>query len=299
MGRDFEYAVVQFVDRERDERLNAGLAIFSNRGLDLRLPKRLDKMRALSAALDLEGLRTAISNLTEFDRMLVSDGTVVVKDRIRLLAELSTFVITEPCRFVANSAASYEELASQLLKALVEPEPARAKIVRKRTRLVSVFKQALRRERLLARPGEDLSAHRVLSNVQIAEGLAADFVLQNGAMHVIETVDASEDDFSPRRIVSDIAISALVLEQSRMTYGERQTTTRIVYDASASAERVAMPSLYAAAHQGAELINWASQDDRNKLLVLLSTLAVPTERRAGKGEVANFHASTQHRLKLN
>jgi hypothetical protein len=136
--------------------------------------------------------------------------------------------------------------------------------------------------------------------VHIVEGLSADFVLKNGAMHVMETVDASGDEFAPRRIVSDIAVSALVLEQSRMTFGENGTTTRIIYEASAAAERIAMPSLSAAAHQGADLVNWASQDDRVRLMATLSTLAMPLEgprsRRAGVG---NLHASTQQRLKLN
>lgn len=300
MANDLAYAVIQLADRVRDERLNAALAIFSDRGLDLRLPKRLDKLRSLSAALDLESLRATLSNLSRFDELLVKDGIVSVPDRIRTLTELSNFAFSPPCAFKAPSAALYEDLATKLLKALVEPEPARLKSAPKRTRLVSLVRQALRKERVLAKPGEDLDSHRVLSNVHVAEGLSADFVLKNGAMHVMETVDASGDEVAPRRIVSDIAVSALVLEQSRMTFGENATTTRIVYEASAAAERVAMPSLSAAAHQGADIINWASQDDRNRLLVTLSALAMPLEvPRAKRSGLTNVHASTQQRLKLN
>lgn len=299
MSDDFEYAVIQVTDRARDERLNAGIAIFSDRGLDLRLPRKLDKLRSLSAALDLDGVRGAIGNLAALDKMLVQDGTTSVAERIQSLTNLSSFAFTVPCALTAPSAAIYEELANNLMKVLIEPEPARLKAVAKRTKLVSLVKQALRKERVLALPGEDLDAHRVLSDVQVAEGLTADFVLKNGAMHVLETVDASGDDVTPRRVVSDIAISALVLEQSRMTFGERFTNTRILYDASATAERVAMPSLLAAAHQGAELINWASIDDRNRLLATLAALAIPLEERGRRRDALNVHASTQHRLKLN
>lgn len=297
MSREYEYVIIQLADRARGERLNAGLAIFSDRGLDLRLPKRLEKLRAISAALDLDGLRSNIENLAAFDKILLNDGVAEAAKRIEALGHLSTFMFSSLSHFAAHSNAAYEDVVAKLLQTLVEPEPARLRPARKRTRLVSVVRQVFKRERVLARPGEDLSAHRLVSNLQIAEGLAADFVLKNGAMHIIETVDASGDDFSPKRVVSDIAISALVLEQSRMTFGDEGTTTRIVYDASATAERVAMPSLMAAAHQGAELVNWASQDDRNKLIVDLAALATPFEtKKSGK---TNINASTQHRLALH
>jgi hypothetical protein len=291
--------VIQVADRARGERLNAGIAIFSEREVDLRLPKRLDKFRAMSAALDAEVLRAAISNLAAFDKLLVQDGMIDVKNRVRMLSELTTFEFTLPTQFSAHSHAAYEEVTGRLLKALIEPEPPRMKPTHKRTKLASTFKKVLRKERLLARPGEDLDAHRVVSNLQIAEGLAADFVLKNGAMHVIETVDASDEEVSPRRVVSEIAISALVLEQSRMTYGEQGTTTRIVYDASAAVERIAMTSLMTAAHQGAELVNWASHEDRTRLLALLASLATPLAAHSTKRDSLNLHASTQKKLDLH
>ena len=114
---------------------------------------------------------------------------------------------------------------------------------------------------------ENLDSHRIISNYEIAEGLEADFLLKNGAMHVIETVDASDDHTSARKIVSDIAVSALVLEQARMTFGENAARSNLVYDASSTLERIATPSLDAAAHQGAVLVNWASGDDRRRYIV--------------------------------
>ena len=181
---------------------------------------------------------------------------------------------------------------------LVDPEAAPAKLVKKRTKLSTAFKAALRIERVLARKGESLSAHRVVSNVQIAEGLAADFVLKNGAMHIIETVDASSDEATLRKVVSDIAVSALVLEQARMTFGASNTKARLVYDASSIMERIALPSLEAAAHQGAELVNWASHDDRRALIVQISKLADPLPTRK-EIKINSLHASTQSKFSLN
>jgi hypothetical protein len=117
-------------------------------------------------------------------------------------------------------------------------------------------------------------------------------------MHVIETVDATSDHGSLRKTVADIAVSALVLEQARMTFGERETKAQLVYDASAAMEKLATPSLDAAAHQGAELINWASHDERRSFLVRMAQLAEPLPSKK-EARLASVHASTQGRFKLN
>ena len=82
-----------------------------------------------------------------------------------------------------------------------------------------------------------------------------------------------------------------------MSYGENSTHARLVYDATSSVEKYALPSLLAAQHQGTELVNWASADDRRSFLVQLSTLAEPLPRKTeSRGSI---HASTQHKFSLN
>lgn len=299
MSGKYEYAVVQLTDSARDERLNTAVAIFSEDGIDIRVPRRLDKLRALSAALDPDKLRALLKQLQELDALSRKQGRVETTSRVEMLNALSPLHFSNPLPFVALTATNYEEWASKLLRNLVEPEPTRLKLTRKRTKLVNILRSAFRSERVLARKGEDITAHRVVPNYQIAEGLLADFVLRNGSMHVVETVDASSEDIPARKVVADIAVSALVLEQARMTFGESATESRLVYEASAAVERIAMPSLEAAAHQGTKLINWASIDDRNKLITQLSSLATPLEKKGGSLHDTRFHASVQHKLNLN
>ena len=293
----YEFVVVQIEDRRRDERLNAAVAIFTDQGLDVRLPRRLEKLRALSGAFNIDHIRHSLEELACTDAQLCSQNELTVDERLGMINELTPFRLSAPGSFDAPSIASYESWVDRLLKLLVEPEAPPVKLSKKRTRLASAFKAALREERVLARKGEGLSAHRVVTNVQIAEGLAADFVLKNGAMHVIETVDLVSEEFAIRKVVSDIAVSALVLEQARMTFGGKNTEARLVYEASSAVEKFALPSLEAAAHQGAALINWASGDDRRNLLVNLAQLAdpIPTKKELN----ARIHASTQGRLRLN
>jgi hypothetical protein len=297
MSRRYAYVVIKVADPVRGEALNAGIAIFDDLRADVRLPRRLDKLRALSHALDLDAFRETANRLVELDRFVAEAGVHRLADRLSQLRDFTGLEFSEPAWLEAPSHEAYERAVASLLRNLVEPEPARSIPAPKRTRLLSIVRKAFAAERVLAKKGEDLNSHRIVRNYEIAEGLQADFLLKNGAMHVVETVDASDEHTSVRKIVTDIAVSALVLEQARMTFGENSTQARLIYDASASLERVATPSLEAAAHQGAVLINWASSEDRRRLLVELASLATPLERKR-PGET-HLTATTQTRLALH
>ena len=300
MSRSYNYAVVRVTAHPaRDERLNVGIVVFDEASLDARMPKSLDKLAAMSGALDVQTVRSTIEALADIDASIVrvSPGA---EERLKALASFSPLAFSGLGSFAAHSEQAYEDVVATLLRRFVDPEPAplRAR-VKRGSPLLSVIKTAFRQERVLAKKGEDLSAHRVVPNLPLAEGLAADLVLRNGALHVIETVDASSDEIVLRRVVTDIAVSALILEQARILFGE-DTKARLVYHASASIENVAMPSLKAAAHQGTELINWASRDDRNRFVHHIASLATPLELKGKKGSrYSMVHASTQHKLAIN
>ncbi|QCI93789.1 DUF3037 domain-containing protein [Novosphingobium sp. EMRT-2] len=294
----FDYTVVRVEDRHRGERLNAGIAILKPDGLDIRLPRRLERLRALSGALDIGNVRANLEKLSDLDDFARATAGSDVEQRLDLIGSLTAFSFSPIGSFIAHNTATYESGISRLIRILVEPELPPVRMTQKRTHLSSALKAALRGERVLARKGEGLSAHRVVSNVQIAEGLSADFVLKNGAMHVIETVDASSEDISLKKVIANIAVSALVLEQARMIFGSIETKGRLVYNTSSSMEKLTIPSLEAVAHQGADLINWSSLDDRNRLITDLSKLAepLPTKR---EEKFVSLHASTQSKFLLN
>jgi hypothetical protein len=140
---------------------------------------------------------------------------------------------------------------------------------------------------VLAQKDEDLSSHRIIQSFELDDGLVADLVLRNGAMHVVETVEASGGEESIRKAVAEVGVAALVLERARMKFGEKETKGRLVYSASPALERVARPSLEAAEHQGAQLVNWDSADDRAKFIHSLSMLATPVPSKRKKTKVVS------------
>ncbi len=299
MARFTKYAVARFSSHPvRDERLNIALVVFNDDGLDIRMGKRLDKVRAISGMADIGELRDRFEKIVELDQALINSGDKTAEARWQILTELGLADLSNISDLECSTKVVYENSINLLMKGLVEPEPSKLRGNVKKTRLLATVKLALRREGVLARPGENISDHRVVPNVPLAEGLVADLVLKNGAMHVVETIDASSQDSSARRIVTDIALSALVLEQARISFGEQETRANLIYNASSSTESIAMPSLRAAAHQGANLINWQSHDDQRQFITYLSSLAIPYEKKRTVNR-PGYLTTSQEKLNLN
>jgi hypothetical protein len=279
MAHCYKFAIVRLApDTVRDERINVGAVVFSDDDLDVRVSRRLDKVRAISAAADVDTLRDLVENMRVLDERLRAAGSDH-DARFGFLSHVGPVTLSPMGTFEASDAATYEARLEAILKSMVDPEPAPPRMREKRSRLLTQVKDLFRRERVLATKDETLEAHRIVPSFELDEGLVADFVLKNGSMHVVETVDASSDTESLNKAISAIAVSALVLERARMKYGKDETKARLVYSATASLEKVAMPSLEAAHHQGAELTNWASADDRMRFIHSLSSLATPVPRK--------------------
>ncbi len=283
MAPSYNFAILRLAPETiRHESINIGVVVVRVDSLDIRLSKKLDKVRAISAALELETVYSLVSNLNTIDQISLQSEIKSPRDRLTQLMRLGPLKLGSEGTFTAADTLSYESRINYLLHTYVEPEPAPKKIQPKKTRLLTEIKKAFRKQRVLALPEEDLASHRIVPTYPIDDGLVADLVLKNGAYHVVETVDISDQDIAIRRAVTGIAVSALVLERARMMFGESKTNAKLVYEASASLEKIARPSLEAVAHQGAELINWASHDDQNKFLLSLASLATPVEAKQGK-----------------
>lgn len=290
MAHTYKFAVARLTSNDaRDERLNVGIVILAGDNVDIRASKRLDKVHAMSAALDGDQVRELLENIRALDGKLRDTGSATAETRLSMLFRGGPIALSESGSFELTDEAEYEGRVAALMRTLVDPEPGRPKIHEKRSKLLTEVKIAFRRERVLAQPGENIDSHRLVPRFEIDEGLTADLVLRNGAMHVIETVDASGDREPARRAIADIGVAALVFERARMKFGEKDTKARLVYNASATLERVAQPSLKAAEHQGASLINWASLDDRGKFVDSLMGLAIPVpKKRKGRAVLADF-----------
>jgi hypothetical protein len=297
MEHYYKFAIIRYSpDDTRGERLNIGAIVLSNEGLDIRISKRLDKVRALSAALDIEMLRNLIENIKTLDEKFLSTGASL-EDRVKFMSRIGPLSISNLGTFSAEDATAYENRLTFIFKSMIDPEPQLPRFREKTSRLLTQVKTFFRQERVLAKKDETLDSHRIVQGYKLDEGLTADLALKNGVMHIIETIDASGDEHSIRKAIGEIGTAALVLESARMKFGKDKIKARLVYNASHALERIAMPSIKAAAHQDAEIVNWASSDDRNKFIHDLSSLATPIER-TNRKSVVKFEKPDNHAFKF-
>lgn len=299
MSHSYNYVIAQLeANPVRGERLNVGLIVFNPDGLSVYAARNLEKVRAISAAIDRGMVEQALGNLTVLYKNLLSDDFESVNDRVDALRRISPVTFSTPGKFFADSTESYDNSVHRLLEQLVEPEPPRQTAKRERkSALLSAIKNAFRSEKILAKKGENIDSHRVLVNKELAEGLNADLLLKNGSMHVTQTVDASHIDRA-RRAIQEIGISSLVFEQAKINFGLNCTVPRLVYSANAQLESAISPALHAAEHQGAELINWESRDDRIRFIVEMSSLAEPDSNQS-KVNFGRVNASPKNFRDLN
>jgi hypothetical protein len=299
MSRAYNFALIRLPSHPaRGELLNVGIAVLGENGIELRCPPKLDKIRAITGAVDPNELKEDILSFADAAASAIKDGKSF-GEAIESAFSLSTYQTTHCGVFWAASRDQYEREVGKIIRTLIDPEPAPPKTLRKReTKLKANIRSAFRSEHVLASREDTLEDHRIVSNHKLAEGVVVDFLLKNGAYHVIETVDAVNDGVSVRKAITDIALSALAFEHARIEFGNFLVKPRLVYQASFQLERDISPSLHAAEHQGAELINWESGDQRRAFLVDLARNAEPNRKKGGTQD-SYIHASVQSSLKLN
>jgi len=294
----YKYGILQLrSDDVRNEILNVGIVVEKEGGLVVHCPTKLDKIRAISAALNEDEVRSDIFSIPS----MVDQFQLEQKLNEKTLEAISQFVglnVGAFGRFECPNAGFYDGQVDWLMNTYVNPEPSAPKPVQKKpTKLRNSIKKALNEVKILARKSDGLDSHRVLTDHKLSEGVVVDFLLQNGKMHVVEAVDATNDMSSVRKFIFDIAMSAFTFEHARMQFGDNSIRPKLIYSASSNVEKSITSSLLAAEHQGAEIINWLSEDQKRAFVSEFIELAHPVDN-GSNGNVL-VHGSVQPYLKLN
>ena len=138
----------------RNERLNLAIVILKDNKLDVRAPKSLDKLRAISGAVDLDAVRETLNDLAVLDDFARENVSANAIDRIAFMSNATPIAFSSLGEFYSNDEASYNANISKLLEKLVEPEKAPPRAVRRRpTKLLSPNASLPKRVRVWKRIG--------------------------------------------------------------------------------------------------------------------------------------------------
>ena len=185
MAQSYKFAVVRLSpEGVRDERINVGLVVFAEDAVDVRLPRRLDKVRVISASLDQAAIEELTYAVMTRDLDLRQSGIADAEARKTGIGRIGPLTLSQLGMFTCADERQYEARIASIFRSIIDPEPAPKIQRQKSSRVLTQLKRALRERRVLARPDENLDSHRVVQNLPLADGLVADLVLKNGKMHV-------------------------------------------------------------------------------------------------------------------
>lgn len=255
MARSFKFAVLQAVpDERRGERVNIGMTVFQDDGLDVRLSE-VSKLKALTG-------RDWDLYLSAFRERAIAIGVAESDDEQRLAAlrVLEPVVLASDFGwFDAANNEEYELHVSEILSTLVsrpstERKPSEPRI---NTEIALEF----RKHKILAKKGDDLFSHKVVRNVPFTRhhGLKADFVLKNGIYHVTATLDLRKINVR----LDEACFKAVVLDKARDEFdGEKKLFG--VYAASKTDVKEYRDHIELLGDYSDELFNWLDWDQQVK-----------------------------------
>lgn len=253
MAHIFKYAVLMAIpDARRGERVNVGLVVFLSNHIDVRFSD-LSKIRALAGgywddyAADVKRrLLERFASSKEAEEVI---GQSPALDPVFHASELGWLSINAP--------EEYEVRVKEILAALVNKP--KSPTIRKSTRINTEIARQLRQYKILARPDEEITSHKVVRDflVSAEEELIADFALRNGAMHVAATLDFRKAHVR----LDEAALKAVVLDKANDKFANGVSLLG-VYAATPDMEQQFKPHLELLRDYAHQTYNWLEPTER-------------------------------------
>lgn len=254
MDRIFDYAVLQAVpDSRRGERVNIGIAVMKDDGLDIRVFETR-KIQALTG----QSWDSYIKSFS--DLVKKTDDPSLPKDQ-----RLSKFGVIEGRLSFSNTGwfkssgkDDYEAIILDIAKSVIlRPKGKRQK---EDASIVAEISAELRAAQILATKKDQIGSGKVVRNYQVDAGLEADFAQLNSKLHVASVLDLR----SSHPQLAQAALKAITLDRAQAVHSG--PVHKIGVYAVASARRSEVRENIALLERYADdLVNWEDQSDRRGL----------------------------------
>jgi Protein of unknown function (DUF3037) len=258
MAHTSKYSILTAIpDRRRGERVNVGIIVFRDGGLDVRFQQAAFKLRALTREnwdSRIEGIRQRIGG--------VYNSSATPEEMLEQIGFTVPLIATSGIGALNwHSTSEYEKNIDEIMESLVllpkaKPADAASRI---NTEIATIFRKA----KALARKEQSIKDGKIVRGLPVApsEGLAADFALKNSVMHIASTLDLRKQ--SAR--LDEAALKSIVLDKSREKFGK---TARLigVYAVEPDMKKHFSHHIQLLSDYADESYNWLDTSKRNKFL---------------------------------
>jgi hypothetical protein len=185
MERSYKYAVIRAEpDPIRGERVNVGLAVFGDRGVQIQSldASKLSALTSISWTGALDAYERALK--VAFDRSKTADAA-----RSGVNGMFKSLNLSDLGTFIANDSIEYESEIQRITRELIARPRARRE--RSSTSIAAEVLRDFKAKNILAAADEGIESGRVVKNFSVdpVEGLTADFAIQNGHLNLAVTLD--------------------------------------------------------------------------------------------------------------
>jgi hypothetical protein len=255
MVRTYKYAILQVMpDLRREERVNIGIVVFRESGLDIRVTETR-KIRALAGGSWDSEIGVFTQALTRIDSPQGDTDT-----RLRASSVIQNqFSLQKTGWFRADSADAYDRAVRDILQTTVaKPKPRRQ---RDSSSIAGEISSDLRNAEILASKDDLLESGKVFRNYPVTQELDADFVQLNSAFHVATVLDLR----AGRPHLAQAALKAVILDKAK-TPVEGKAVHKIGVYAALPARRDELKDHLALLDDYADdVVNWDDPNDREGL----------------------------------
>lgn len=249
-----QYGVLShYPQRNRTEHVNIGIVVFLDGGMvRVHLAQDLKKLRAADPAVNIETVRSWESGLP---RMLAGQST---EQATSFLQNFGQWKLSSTLgRFSYTHEDEYLTRVTNALHSLVSAPPKSARERNDASHLHIDLKTAFAAKGWL---GKDIANHEIVERYPLGPMTTAEFALQNGRLHVIETLDLRTSNPSAKR--NDARAKALTLDVAR-----RSATNTAGYAVLAGIDSPLIKDAKALLSDYCEnVITWESVSEMNELM---------------------------------
>ncbi|WP_375591578.1 DUF3037 domain-containing protein [Chitiniphilus eburneus] len=247
----------------RSEHINIGIVAFLHDGsVRMHFGSNLKKLRAFDPSVNLETVRSWADEIARMGVLHGSNGVMQMLEHFgawRLSSKLGGFAWRDEDE--------YEQRIEETLESLVEPAHPTKHPRAGNSRLFLDLKRAFTTQGWMSDQIKDINKHKIVARYPIlGNNVTAEFAIQNGALHLTETVDFRLNLLPIKR--QEAMSKATVLDLASKLHTSSPVKKYVVV--AGSSHQDASPSIDILSHYADEIFEWEKASAMDDYLNLIA-----------------------------
>jgi hypothetical protein len=242
----------------RSEHINIGLVVFAKEGIRVHMAHNLKKLKAFDPSADIDATREQESSIVSLVKGMSENDAHI------LLQNFGTWRLSDKLGFFDyRDADEYDYWIDKLLTSTVEPREKGKTLDRPiKSKLSIDLRKTLDKLGWLGKQPSDIKKNKIVPRYPVSteDGVYAELAMENGKLHIIETVDFRHiTNLNAKR--QETQSKALIFDFADMLQEDKGTNNIVIVAAADYNEVKPLTNLL---RRYAHVAQWESQTEMNE-----------------------------------